>query len=410
MAPTENSSLALTAMSSNKTNITQHANTGHAISETQLILTTIFICVVMLATVIGNSLVIFCVCYYPRLRGRTNYLIVSLAVADWLIGTLSLPLRLAQTVNNDQWPFGLDECAFWIWVDMLCSAASILNLMAISFDRLIAVVDPLKYEERMRPCHVYTMISFTWLFALICASLSLLSWNNDPIVHKPQCSIISKEYITFVSTAAFFVPLTVVLVNYGIIFRIAIGHARRLERESYSLATNYSPDASSVTAIDDNHNPDSPANEKRGSFFRRSIFSFRRDHRKSSQRSATFSRVKQLKATKTLAVVIGVFCLCWLPFFIIFLTFQYCIDGCFEPPRLSKTARHVIITIFVTILPLVNSAANPIIYTCFNAEFRKAFKRLLEKVLSRKQSFDNIHTSFTAVPSAPPKEYECSNT
>ena len=401
MCLTKNSSSNLT---------TNGTDDGHVIGETQLVLTTIFICIVMLATIIGNSLVIFCVCYYPRLRGRTNYLIVSLAVADWLIGTLSLPLRLAQTINNDQWPFGLHECEFWIWVDMLCSAASILNLTVISFDRLIAVVDPLKYEERMRPCQVYTMISFTWFFALICASVL----PRNRIDHNPQCSIKSREYITFVSTAAFFVPLTVVLVNYGIIFRIAIGHARRLERESYSLATNYSPDASSVTATDTNDNPnnhDSPANQKRGSFFRRSIFSFRRDHRKSSQlRSATFSRVKQLKATKTLAVVIGVFCLCWLPFFVIFVTFQYCRDECFVAPRLSKTARHFIITIFVNILPVVNSAANPIIYSCFNVEFRKAFKRILQKVLRRKQSFDNINTSFTAVPSAASKEYECSST
>ena len=380
----------------------------HVSSEVAVILTSVFICIVMLATIVGNSLVIFCVCYYPRLRGRTNYLIVSLAVADWLVGTISLPLRLAQTVNQDSWPFSHTACQFWIWVDMLCSAASILSLTVISFDRLIAVVDPLKYENRMRPSRVYAMIGITWTFALICACLSLHKWEGSVILHRPQCAIISKEYVTFVSTAAFFVPLTVVFVNYSVIFKIAVGHAYRLQKESRSLATNYCADVTTDPTTDANHNADLQVDQSRKSFLKRSIFSLRKDPRQSGQRSATFALVKQLKATKTLAVVLGIFCLCWFPFFVIFLMFQHCGNPCFVPPRMSKTTLHAIKTVFINILPVANSAANPIIYSCFNVEFRKAFKRILAKVLKRKESFDNLNTSFSVVPSSNcQKEVEC---
>lgn len=362
------------------------------ISETKVILSAIFICIVMLATIIGNSLVIFCVFYYPRLRGRTNYLIVSLAVADWLVGTLSLPFKLAQTVEI-YWQFGYSCCQFWIWVDMLCSAASILSLMAISFDRLIAVVEPLKYEERMRPRHVYAMIALIWCLALICASLSLTKWKHDSIIKShPRCAIKSKEYITFAAVAFFFVPLTVVMVNYGIIFRIAMHHAYRLQRETRSLAANYLNEPT-----DANHNPDTTANGCREN--RRSIFSLRKAPRKSNHRSPTLSLIKQLKATKTLAIVIGVFTICWLPFFVIFLVFQYC-EKCFEPAQMSPKSREILLIIFVEVLPVANSAANPLIYSCFNVEFRKAFKRILTKILNRKQSFDNGETSFTAVPTS----------
>lgn len=373
-------------------------------SETRVILNSIFISIVMLATIIGNSLVIFCVYYYPRLRSQTNCLIVSLAVADWLIGTLSLPLRLAQTVEFSQWPFNFRTCQFWIWVDMLCSAASILNLMGISIERLIAVVDPLKYEKRMSKRRVCLMIGLIWIFALISASLSLAKWKGPVIIIGPECSIMSKEYITFVSTAAFFVPLAVVLVNYSIIFRVAVRHARRLHKETRSLATNYCAES---TAPDANQNLDIPKNKKRKSFLRPSFFSARKDY---NQRSATFSLVKQLKATKTLAVVLGVFFICWFPFFVIYITFQYCSHTCFEPPQISIGARDAIVTIFVNVLPVANSAANPIIYSCFNAEFRKAFKKILAKRFNRKQSLDNGNTSFTAVPSnAAHKEFEHSS-
>ena len=70
----------------NSTTANNTTGEGPQVSEVAVILTSIFICIVMLATIMGKSLVIFCVCYYPRLRGRTNYLIVSLAVADWLVG------------------------------------------------------------------------------------------------------------------------------------------------------------------------------------------------------------------------------------------------------------------------------------------------------------------------------------
>lgn len=385
-------------------NSTVAANdTADAVGETRIILSSIFLSVVMLATIFGNSLVIFCVCYYPKLRSRTNYLIVSLAVADWLVGTISLPLRLAQTVNGERWPFSFVSCEFWIWIDMLCSAASILSLTAISFDRLIAVVDPLKYEKRMRQRHVFLMISVIWLFAIVCSSLIFAKWTKYSTIlvnpKHPQCSIRSKEYITFVSIAAFFVPLAVVIVNYGVIFRIAIRQAHRLDKETRSLATNYCADSSST---DTNHNSDNGV-------LKRPIFSFRKDVRKSAKRSATFSLVKQLKATKTLAVVIGVFFVCWFPFFVIFITFQYCTNVCFGPPRMNKKAATVIVIVFVNILPIVNSAANPIIYTCFNADFRKAFARILAKVLYVKRSSDDSNTSFTAVPSAFQKEFEHSS-
>ena len=110
-----------------------------------------FVTLVMLLTILGNGLVCYSVFHFHRLRSATNYLIVSLAVSDILVGVLSLPFRLTQTLHGEIWPasLGLPGCQAWIWVDMLCSAASILNLTGISIDRLIAISQPLKYRERM---------------------------------------------------------------------------------------------------------------------------------------------------------------------------------------------------------------------------------------------------------------------
>lgn len=72
------------------------------------------------------------------------------------------------------------------------------------------------------------------------------------------------------------------------------------------------------------------------------------------------------RAVKTLGIVVGCFILCWLPFFVVTLIIPLC-QNC-----------HVdaVVTGIVLWLGYCNSACNPIIYTFFNEDFRRAFKKL----------------------------------
>ncbi|XP_064896313.1 D(2) dopamine receptor isoform X2 [Columba livia] len=78
------------------------------------------------------------------------------------------------------------------------------------------------------------------------------------------------------------------------------------------------------------------------------------------------SQQKEKKATQMLAIVLGVFIICWLPFFITHILNMHC--DCNIPPAMYSA---------FTWLGYVNSAVNPIIYTTFNIEFRKAFMKIL---------------------------------
>ncbi|EDO47359.1 predicted protein [Nematostella vectensis] len=384
----------------NNTNITMPAGAKNSVGST--IASACFIVIVMLLTIMGNLLVCYSVFYYRRLRSPTNYLVVSLAVSDLLVGTLSLPFRLAQLLNEENWPshLGREGCQFWIWVDMLCSGASMVNLAGISFDRLLAIKQPLRYREKMTSKRALILILVVWIYAASCAFLSFVEWEGEStIAAYPQCGIRARVYITLMALAAFFCPLLIVIICYGMVLQVAIRHALQVQKEKEQIALNVSPEPNSNNHEESGETslaspPVIRLKTSRSSSHRKDI-NFANGHAKHrNPASSTFHIMKQIKATKTLAVVVGVFILCWFPFFVIFVTFQYCDTECFGEERIPPAVKRVLLIIFVYVLPVSNSAANPIIYSCFNQEFRVAFLKIFYKMVGKRyrQKYDYYST------------------
>ncbi|XP_023339462.1 flocculation protein FLO11 [Eurytemora carolleeae] len=185
---------------------------------------------ICLVVTFGNILVISAVRISSKLRGATNLLIVSLAVADLLLGVLILPMSAVYEVI-DVWILGSELCFIWLSVDVLTSTASILHLVVISLDRYIAVTHPVTYPNIMTTSRAKLMICGVWVISFIICFPPLVGWNTsgadssgfvDKGDCKPQCQLSSDPgYVIYSALGSFFAPMFVMIFLNWRIYRTA---------------------------------------------------------------------------------------------------------------------------------------------------------------------------------------------
>ena len=81
-------------------------------------------------TIAGNVMVMISFKMDKQLQTISNYFLFSLAVADMIIGLVSMPLFTANLIHKS-WPFGETMCDAWLSIDYLASQTSVLNLLVI---------------------------------------------------------------------------------------------------------------------------------------------------------------------------------------------------------------------------------------------------------------------------------------
>ncbi|XP_029021544.1 D(1) dopamine receptor [Betta splendens] len=324
------------------------------------VLTGCFLALLILTTLLGNTLVCAAVTKFRHLRSKvTNFFVISLAVSDLLVAVLVMPWKAATEIAGF-WPFG-SFCDTWVAFDIMCSTASILNLCVISLDRYWAISSPFRYERKMTRRVAFVMISAAWTLSVLISFIPVqLNWhkarakphggssgiNATPHGLPENCdSSLNRTYAISTSLISFYIPVAIMVATYTQIYRIAHRQIRRisaLERAAESAKNRH-----------DSMSGGSSIAESESSF------------------KVTFKR--ETKVLKTLSVIMGVFVCCWLPFFVLNCMVPFCEQpsGGAAPPCISPTTFDVFVW-----FGWANSSLNPIIYA-FNADFRRAFSILL---------------------------------
>ncbi|XP_028728153.1 D(4) dopamine receptor [Peromyscus leucopus] len=338
----------------------------------------------------GNSLVCVSVASERTLQTPTNYFILSLAAADLLLAILVLPLFVYSEVQGGVWLLSPRLCDTLMAMDVMLCTASIFNLCAISVDRFVAVTVPLHYNRQGQ--RQLLLIAATWLLSAAVAAPVLCGLNDVPGRDPAVCRLEDRDYVVYSSVCSFFLPCPLMLLLYWATFR----GLRRWEAARHAKLHSRAPRRPS--------GPGPPVSDSApGPFFPdclppspsllQSPSGSSRPEPDPSQglcgpecplpdaglpqapapappsRRTRGAKItgRERKAMRVLPVVVGAFLMCWTPFFVVHITRALC-PACLVPPRLVSA---------VTWLGYVNSALNPIIYTVFNAEFRRVFRKSL---------------------------------
>lgn len=343
----------------------------------------------IVGTIIGNSLVCISVAIVRRLRTPSNLLIVSLAVADLLVAILVMPIGASVQIYGS-WRLSTVVCDMWTTTDVLLCTASILNLCVISVDRYFVITRPFQYAMKRTPKRMGVMIAIVWGASAVVSIPPIFGWKSP---HLPYHCIISLEigYQIYATLCAFYLPLIIMIFVYVKIWlvssKIAKAEARskvgsfdkcvefqvgRPSRDSGD--SQYLPNGSLVSKNHQNggdNNDDAsleilPKSSSESDRLKRRRFTIRSLIPGHGRLLGSGSSSKERKATKTLGIIMGCFTLCWLPFFILALYKTFC--RCEAPTWLDS---------ILWWLGYANSFLNPVIYARFNREFRGPFKEIL---------------------------------
>ncbi|KAM9824590.1 dopamine receptor D4 related sequence [Neosynchiropus ocellatus] len=341
--------------------VTPGKSADEELLKTYNYLALVFGILLILVIILGNILVCLSVLTERSLKTATNYFIISLAVADLLLAVLVLPLFVYSEFLGGIWPFSTFICDALMTMDVLLCTASILNLCAISVDRYIAVVLPLKYNRNQFSVRQLVLITATWVLSLGVASPVIFGLNQVPDRDPAVCKLEDDNFVVYSSVCSFFVPCPVMLLLYFLMFR-GLQRWRLVTPTGTTLTCERDLALESETVTTQQ---DSMLDSDRKTSVRSTERQLKTTRRKGSKSSRVSGRER--KAMKVLPIVVGFFLVCWTPFFIVHVTKVLC-DSC----NIGSTLISV-----VTWLGYVNSAVNPIIYTAFNAEFRNVFQKLL---------------------------------
>ncbi|XP_024275266.1 5-hydroxytryptamine (serotonin) receptor 1A a [Oncorhynchus nerka] len=373
------------------------------------VITSLLLGALILCSIFGNACVVAAIALERSLQNVANYLIGSLAVTDLMVSVLVLPMAALYQVLN-KWTLGQEICDIFISLDVLCCTSSILHLCAIALDRYWAITDPIDYVNKRTPRRAVLLISVTWLIGFSISIPPMLGWRKAEDRANPDACTISQDpgYTIYSTFGAFYIPLILMLVLYGRIFKAARFQVWKTVKKSEKAkvsdkclavspaifhkkinveaggknwkhsveptskpscvngAVNHGENCESLEIIEVTNNsknhlplPNTPQSSQE----------VENRNEKNAEAKRKIALARERKTVKTLGIIMGTFIFCWLPFFIVALVLPFCADSCYMPEWLGAV---------INWLGYSNSLLNPIIYAYFNKDIQSAFKKIIK--------------------------------
>nr|ANO38999.1 GCR018 [Schmidtea mediterranea] len=373
----------------------------------QILIYSLIATILSLATACGNLLVLISFCIEGQLRTISNYYLLSLAVSDFLIGIISMPLYSTFLIMQF-WPFNSTTCDLWLSLDYTVSNASSANLVLISYDRYKTLTCPLTYRCKRSPRKTIIIILLTWIICALLWTPLIYIW---PIIDGKRTVPQGKCYVQFMESSTlltlltcaigYLIPLFIIIVFAIQIYRVTRHRNKNLQTLGYATPVyggaalkynhrdNYKNMDSSTDTEISNRNPKEKCIKKVHKFQPNSLILTPQNLNYSSVTSSNSTipncqgnlmshglrqsvrkKPSSSKAAKTLAAIIIAFFVTWFPYNLFTLINLYSRSK-------SNPTIGTLLYGFGYYLCYLNSTINPIWYAYCNIMFRRTFWRIL---------------------------------
>ncbi|NP_001257494.1 histamine H3 receptor isoform H3C [Rattus norvegicus] len=335
----------------------------------------------IVATVLGNALVMLAFVADSSLRTQNNFFLLNLAISDFLVGAFCIPLYVPYVLTG-RWTFGRGLCKLWLVVDYLLCASSVFNIVLISYDRFLSVTRAVSYRAQQGDTRrAVRKMALVWVLAFLLYGPAILSWeylsggSSIPEGHCYAEFFYNWYFLITASTLEFFTPfLSVTFFNLSIYLniqrrtRLRLDGGREAGPEPPPDAQPSPPPAppSCWGCWPKGHGEAMPLH--RGSKPSASSASLEKRMKMVSQSiTQRFRLSRDKKVAKSLAIIVSIFGLCWAPYTLLMIIRAACHGRCI-PDYWYETSFWLL---------WANSAVNPVLYPLCHYSFRRAFTKLL---------------------------------
>ncbi|KAL9895226.1 tachykinin-like peptides receptor 86C [Glossina fuscipes] len=287
--------------------------------------------IMLLVAITGNCIVLWIVTGHRSMRTVTNYFLLNLSIADLLMSSLNCIFNFIFMLNSD-WPFGAFYCTVNNFMANVTVSTSVFTLVAISFDRYIAIVHPLKRRTSRRK--VRFILILIWFFSAALSSPCLfysstmtkryyngksrtvcyMLWPDG----RYPTSMSDYVYNIIILIITYGIPMIVMLICYTLMGRVLWG--------SRSIGETTDRQLESIKS--------------------------------------------KRKVVRMFIAIVAIFAICWLPYHMFFIY-------AYHNNRMTSTkyVQHMYLAFYW--LAMSNAMVNPVIYYWMNKRFRLYFQKAI---------------------------------
>lgn len=213
-----------------------------AMASPQLLPLVVVLSSISLVTVGLNLLVLYAVRSERKLHTVGNLYIVSLSVADLIVGAVVMPMNILYLIMT-KWSLGRPLCLFWLSMDYVASTASIFSVFILCIDRYRSVQQPLRYLRYRTKTRASATILGAWFLSFLWV-IPILGWHHftplAPELREDKCETDFYNVTWFkIMTAIinFYLPTLLMLWFYVKIYKAVRRHCQHRQLTNGSLPT-----------------------------------------------------------------------------------------------------------------------------------------------------------------------------